>query len=172
VTATWLGRRVSRRDQRLDRTAASRTTTLASALGGYENALRAARSLWLASDHVGRMDFAPFARSLDKETRYPGLQNIGWREIVRDRDAARFVATARAEGVTDFTIRPPGRRAVYYLTRYSYPPGSRLGLDARVTPASSPAWTAPATPGRPPSAAGSRSTTTPGPRPAARSPTS
>jgi len=172
VTATWLGRRASRRDraarwsrvlralavavagiavsvlvargwqstvarqrdERLDRTAASRTTTLASALGGYENALRAARSLWLASDHVGRMDFARFARSLDKETRYPGLQNIGWRELVRDRDAARFVATARAEGVTDFTIRPPGRRAVYYVTRYSYPPGSRLGLDARVNP--------------------------------------
>jgi CHASE1-domain containing sensor protein len=44
------------------------------------------------------------------------------------------VAGARAEGVTDFTIRPPGRRPVYYVTRYSYPPGSRLGLDARLNP--------------------------------------
>jgi diguanylate cyclase (GGDEF)-like protein len=134
VARGWQHTVARQRDERLDRTAASRTTTLASALGGYENALRAARSLWLASDNVSRMDFGRFARSLDKETRYPGLQNISWREIVRDRDAARFVAAAHAERVTDFTIRPPGRRPVYYLTRYSYPPGSRLGLDARVNP--------------------------------------
>jgi diguanylate cyclase (GGDEF)-like protein len=134
VARGWQDTVARQRDERLDRTKASRTITLASELGGYENALRAARSLWLASDDVGRKDFGRFARSLDKESRYPGLQNISWREIVPDQDAARFVARARAEGVTSFTIRPPGRRPVYYVTRYSYPPGSRLGRDARAIP--------------------------------------
>jgi diguanylate cyclase (GGDEF)-like protein len=134
VARGWQDTVARQRDERLDRTKASRTITLASELGGYENALRAARSLWLASDDVGRKDLGRFARSLDKESRYPGLQNISWREIVPDQDTARFVARARAEGVTSFTIRPPGRRPVYYVTRYSYPPGSRLGLDARAIP--------------------------------------
>jgi hypothetical protein len=38
------------REERLDRTAASRTVTISSALANDENALQAARSLWLASD--------------------------------------------------------------------------------------------------------------------------
>jgi Diguanylate cyclase, GGDEF domain len=50
------GRRpvTSQRDERLERTAASRMVTISSALAKYENALQAARSLWLASDSVGR----------------------------------------------------------------------------------------------------------------------
>ena len=134
VARGWQSTVTRQRDERLDRTAAALTVTIGAALGGYENALWAARSLWLASDHVSRKDFGRFARSLDRETRYPGLQNISWRQIVRDDQAAGFVAAARAEGVEDFTTRPPGRRPVYYVTRYSYPPGSRLGLDARANP--------------------------------------
>jgi diguanylate cyclase (GGDEF)-like protein len=134
VAKGWQSTVTRQRDERLDRTATARTVTIDSALGGYENALRAARSLWLASDHVSPKDFSRFARSLDREVRYPGLQNINWREVVRDDQAAGFVTAARAEGLDDFTIRPPGRRPVYYVTRYSYPPGSRLGLDARAIP--------------------------------------
>jgi diguanylate cyclase (GGDEF)-like protein len=133
----WQATVTSQRDERLDRTKTARTLTIRSALGQYENALQAARSLWLASDHVGASDFGTFARSLNLETRYPGLQNISWREVVRGQDAARFVARARTEGERGFTIRPPGRRPVYYVTRYSYPRtpfGSRLGLDGRANP--------------------------------------
>jgi len=134
VARGWQSTLTHQRDERLDRTATARTVTIGSVLGGYENALWAARSLWLASGHVSREDFGRFARSLDRETRDPGLQNISWRQVVRDDQAAGFVAAARAEGVEDFTIRPPGRRPVYYVTKYSYPPGSRLGLDARAIP--------------------------------------
>ena len=45
------------RDERLDRTAASRTVTINGALANYENALQAARSLWLASESVNRREF-------------------------------------------------------------------------------------------------------------------
>ena len=38
-------------------------------LGDYENALRAARSLWLASGKVDEEEFRIFVRSLDRETR-------------------------------------------------------------------------------------------------------
>jgi CHASE1-domain containing sensor protein len=60
------------RDERLDRTAASRTVTISGALANYENALQAARSLWLASESVSRQEFNTFARSLDLRDRLPG----------------------------------------------------------------------------------------------------
>ena len=128
---TTVGRQ---RDERLDRTASSRTASIEVALGDYEEALRAARSLWLASAGVGEEEFKIFVRSLDRETRYPGLQNISWREVVRGDEAARYEAAARAQGEEGFTIRPPGRRDVYYVTRYSYPSRLRIGQDARAIP--------------------------------------
>jgi CHASE1-domain containing sensor protein len=125
------------RDQRLDRTAASRTAAITGALATYENALQAARSLWLASDSVNRAEFSSFARSLNLGDRYPGLQGIGWRTVVTDDQAAGFVARTRRDGEPGFTIKPPGRRPVYYVTEYSYPRipfSSPLGADARAVP--------------------------------------
>jgi diguanylate cyclase (GGDEF)-like protein len=125
------------RDERLDRTAVSRTVTISSALANYESALQAARSLWLASNSVSRAEFNSFARSLDLGDRYPGLQTIGWRTVVTDDQAAEFVARNRADGEPGFAIRPPGRRPVYYVTTLSYPriPSSTsLGSDARAIP--------------------------------------
>jgi diguanylate cyclase (GGDEF)-like protein len=125
------------RDERLDRTAASRTVTVSSALANYENALQAARSLWLASRGVDRNEFSTFARSLDLRDRYPGLQAISWRSVVTDAERAGFVARTRKDGAPGFTITPAGRRPVYYITIYSYPRipfSSPLGADARANP--------------------------------------
>jgi diguanylate cyclase (GGDEF)-like protein len=137
VAMGWQSTIRSQRDERLDRGAASRTVTISSALANYENALQAERSLWLASDSVGRREFNTFARSLDLRDRYPGLQGIGWRSVVTADQAAGFVARARKEGEPTFAIRPPGPRPVYYVTLYSYPripSSSSLGTDARAIP--------------------------------------
>jgi len=134
----WQSTVTRQREERLDRAAASRTVTITGAMANYENALQAARSLWLASDSVSRSEFNAFARSLDLKDRYAGLQGIGWRSLVTDGDKAEFVARTRADGEASFTIRPPGRRPVYYVTLFSYPrlPSSTLlGADARADPA-------------------------------------
>jgi diguanylate cyclase (GGDEF)-like protein len=134
VARAWQSTVDHQRDERLDRSMTSRSATIEATLGDYEKALRAARALWLASGTVSQAEFRIFARSLDRETQYPGLQNISWREVVRDGAAAGYVATARAEGEPGFAIRPPGRRPVYYVTRYSYPSPLRIGQDARAIP--------------------------------------
>jgi diguanylate cyclase (GGDEF)-like protein len=137
VAGGWRDTVARQRDERLDRGAASRTATISSALGHYENALQAQRSLWVASTSVTRRDFARFAHTLDLGRRYPGLQGIGWREVVAAGDADRFVRRVRADGARGFSIRPPGRRPVYYVMKYSYPAnlfGAQLGLDARAIP--------------------------------------
>ena len=112
------------RDDRLDRAASSRTATIEGVMANYENALQAARSLWVASDSVSRQEFNAFARSLDLRDRYPGLQGIGWRLFV-------------TAGEPRVASRPAGRRPVYYVTLYSYPripSSSTLGADARAIP--------------------------------------
>ena len=133
----WQSTVTRQRDERLDRTAASRTVTISSALANYENALQAARSLWLASGSPSRKEFSIFARSLDLGDRYPGLQGIGWRTVVTDDQADEFVARTRKDKAPGFTITPPGRRPVYYVTLYSYPRlpfSDPLGADARANP--------------------------------------
>jgi diguanylate cyclase (GGDEF)-like protein len=136
IAGSWNAAVTRQRGERLDRTAVSRTTTIGNALSHYEDALQAERSLWLASTFVSRKDFKVFAATLDLPQRYPGLQRISWRSFVPDERADAFVAGARRDGAPHFTIRPPGRRPVYYVTLYSelssrY--GSTIGLDARAT---------------------------------------
>jgi diguanylate cyclase (GGDEF)-like protein len=137
IARGWDATVTRQRDDRLDRGAASRTTTIGNALGHYEDALQAERSLWHASTFVSCDDFRVFARTLDLPHRYPGLQRISWRAFVRDEQADAFVAKARRDGAPNFTIRPPGRRPAYYVTLYSELAsrfGSTIGLDARATP--------------------------------------
>src|SRR5918994_671469 len=137
LARAWESTVTRQRDERLDRTAASRTVTISSALANYENALQAARSLWLASGSVSRQEFSIFARSLDLTDRYPGLQGIGWRTVVTDDQTDEFVARTRKDGTPGFIITPPGRRPVYYVTLYSSPRlpfSDPLGADARANP--------------------------------------
>jgi CHASE1-domain containing sensor protein len=137
IARAWDATVTRQRDERLDHGAASRTTTLVSALRQYETALHAGRSLWLASTFVSRQEFSVFADSLNLRERYPGLQGIGWRSFVPDQQARDFVARVRKDGPPDFTIRPAGRRPVYYVTLYNEPArlfGATWGLDARATP--------------------------------------
>jgi len=74
IARGWQSTVSHQRDERLDRTKVSRTSAISGALANYENALQAARSLWLASDGVERSEFNTFARSLDLGDRYRGLQ--------------------------------------------------------------------------------------------------
>jgi diguanylate cyclase (GGDEF)-like protein len=137
IAGGWRSTVARQREERLERSAASRTTTISTALGRYENALQAQRSLWVASTSVTRPGFARFAHTLDLGRRYPGLQGIGWREVVPGGEADDFVRQARADGAPGFSIHPPGRRPVYYVMRYSYPVnlfGTQLGADARAVP--------------------------------------
>jgi diguanylate cyclase (GGDEF)-like protein len=137
IAQGWQATITRQRDERLDRTAVSRTATVGAMLAHYEDALLAERSLWLASTFVSREDFRNFASTLDLQDRYPGLQRIGWREQVPGQARARFLARARRDRAPHFTIRPPGQRPIYYVTLYSElasKVGSTIGVDARTDP--------------------------------------
>ena len=122
---------------RLDRTAASRTTAVGNAIRRYQDVLMAERALVLASTFVSRADFHAFADALEFRRMYPGLQSIGWYADVPGRRLAGFLASARHDGPAGFQVTPPGRRPAYYVALYSEPggrAGPAPGSDARLDP--------------------------------------
>src|SRR5919197_86223 len=123
---------------RLDRTAASRTTAVGNAIRRYQDVLMAERALVLASTFVSRADFHAFADALEFRRMYPGLQSIGWYADVPGRRLAGFLASARHDGPAGFQVTPPGRRPAYYVALYSEP-GGRAGLGVRLVPGARPA---------------------------------
>jgi len=101
-------------------------------MANYENALQAARSLWIASGSVSRGEFNAFARSLDLRDRYAGLQGIGWRSLVTDGQRAEFLARARADRAPGFTIRPAGRREEFAILFPDCPLDNALEIAERL----------------------------------------
>jgi len=111
VANGWQSTVVRQRHERLDRAAASRTATIEGVMANYENALQAARSLWVASDSVSRNEFNNFARSLDLPERYPGLQGIGWRSLVTDAHRPAFWPRPGPTSPGSPSGRPAGGRS-------------------------------------------------------------
>jgi PAS domain S-box-containing protein len=78
----------------------------------YEEVLRATRGHFLTSE-VTRDGFRQFVASLGLAERYPGIQGVGYAEVVPPSALAAHVARVRAEGFPDYAVRPPGERATY-----------------------------------------------------------
>ena len=87
----------------------------------YEQVLRGGSALFVASDRVTRADWREYVKAIDIETSFPGIQGIGFAQIVRPEELARHVAEIRAEGFPDYQIRPAGRRELYTSIVYLEP---------------------------------------------------
>jgi CHASE1-domain containing sensor protein len=109
VAQEWRSTVTRQRVERLDRTAASRTITITDAMANYENALQAARSLWLASTSVSRSEFNAFARSLDLKDRYTGSRaSAGGRWSPTARRPSSWPAPGRTARKASRSGRPAG----------------------------------------------------------------
>ena len=95
----------------------------------YEQVLRSGAAYIAASKGVSRQEWRDFIAHLQLEERFPGIQSIGYAQRVMDADRAAHVKRARAEGLVDFDIRPPGERPQYAPILYNEP---YVGRNARV----------------------------------------
>jgi signal transduction histidine kinase/CHASE1-domain containing sensor protein/CheY-like chemotaxis protein len=102
---------------------------LTNRLGNYLQVLHGARGLFSASEKVGRKEFKTYIAYLDLANHYPGIQGVGYSLIVPAAQKNNYLASIRAEGFPDFSIRPDGAREIY--TSISYiEPFSALNLRA------------------------------------------
>ncbi|MDD2721226.1 MAG: GGDEF domain-containing protein [Gallionella sp.] len=92
---------------------------------GYEQVLRGGVGLFLASDEVTRKDWQAYVSNLQIEADWPGIQGIGYADMVAAVDRDAYITSVRREGFPDFTIRPQGARQQYSSITYLEPFNAR-----------------------------------------------
>jgi diguanylate cyclase len=87
----------------------------------YEQVLRATRGLFVVRGEVTRGMFRTYVDTLNLTENYPGIQGIGFSAFIPATEKARHIAAVRAEGFSDYTIRPEGERDFYSAIVYLEP---------------------------------------------------
>jgi diguanylate cyclase (GGDEF)-like protein len=117
-----------------DQRAREVTNQLALRVNAYVQSLRSVQALFASSDSVTRTEFSTFVQSQQITTEVPGLQALGYIELVEHAQLARHVARVRAEGVDGYALVPPGERDLFAPVVFIEPlnPQTRrvLGYDA------------------------------------------
>jgi PAS domain S-box-containing protein len=91
----------------------------------YISILRAGAGAFTAKGLPTPEDFRGFTTRLELQTRYPGIQGIGYSARVRPQEINALVAAQRRLGNVDFRVWPEEPRAQYHTILYLQP------LDAR-----------------------------------------
>jgi len=82
-------------------------------LGAYALILRGGAALFAASRTVDRNEWRAYVETLRASGSVPGVQGIGFAQVIAPDQLAAHVAGIRAEGFPDYSVRPPGDRALY-----------------------------------------------------------
>jgi two-component system sensor histidine kinase QseC len=102
-------------------------------LQNYELVLNGAAGLFRASHEVGRKEFSEYVDTLKLAGNYPGIQGVGFSQVVRPQDKPGHLARIRGEGFPDYDIRPAGRRELYtsivYLEPFDWRNQRAFGYD-------------------------------------------
>lgn len=87
----------------------------------HESILLGAAGLFDASDTVSRADWRAYAERLRLDERYPGIQGIGFTQMLDAQELPAFENEVRAEGFPEFRMHPPGQRERYGVIRLIEP---------------------------------------------------
>ncbi|HET9598842.1 MAG TPA: CHASE domain-containing protein [Anaeromyxobacteraceae bacterium] len=127
VTASYVARAVRlAQDARFQEVSARATDAVRERMDAYLATLRSARGLFDGGRPPTRSEFRSFVSSLELPRFYPGIQGIGWVEVVRAADVERHEAQVRADGLPDYRVWPrePPRDPLTAIT-YLEPPDWR-----------------------------------------------
>lgn len=98
-------------------------STIISRLMTYQDILLAGTGLFAASEKIERGEWQRFVSSLKIEAHYPGIQGIGFSQLIAPQDKEAHIAEVRAEGdfFAKYTIKPEGVREQYTSILYLEP---------------------------------------------------
>ena len=104
----------------------------------YEQVLWSGAALMNASSEVTRADFRHFVDTLHIAERWPGIQGIGYAVVVPPGQLQSHIASIRAEGFPDYTVKPAGQRdqytAIVYLEPFDWRNQRAFGYDMYSNP--------------------------------------
>ena len=90
-------------------------------LSTYEQVLRGARGLFMASESVDRREFSEYVAALRLDEHYPGIQGVGYAHLIPAARLAAHEAEIRRQGFPAYAVRPPGPRDPYSSIIYLEP---------------------------------------------------
>ena len=141
TAAVWLGARAdAERDANADFEYRARelVNNIAMRMQTYVQVLYGAQGLFASSDYVDRSEFRAYVERQELNQHFAGLQGVGYMRLVAGPQREAHIAAIRADGFPDYTITPPGVRALYAPVVYLEPfSGSNLqafGYDAYSEP--------------------------------------
>ncbi|HOX60788.1 MAG TPA: CHASE domain-containing protein [Candidatus Magasanikbacteria bacterium] len=85
------------------------------------------RGLFEASESVARDEFNAYSRAISLEKIYPGVNAVGYQEIVSDTDKQRFIEDIRKDtsvdplGYPNVSVFPESVRDQYLVLKYGFP---------------------------------------------------
>ena len=115
--------------QSLDETAVKRfafscdqvTLEIQERLGTYEQILRGSGAFFSASNGIERKEWKAYVASLRAERSTLGMQGIGFAPVILSDRLGTHVAGIHGEGLAEYTVYPPGERAIYTPIAYFEP---------------------------------------------------
>lgn len=114
------------------------STRIEQSMASYEHVLRGVQGLFAASGRVGREEFRAYVDALQLDANFAGIESFGVLLIVPHVEKERHMATIRAQGLPEYTIKPEGTRDVYAPVIQIEPFAERkvgeFGLDAYSDP--------------------------------------
>ena len=81
-------------------------------LNTYAQILRGGAGLFAASDTVTRSEWAAYVEKLHPDESVPGVQGIGFAQLIPPGQFDNHIKRIRREGFPNYSVRPPGERAI------------------------------------------------------------
>ena len=90
-------------------------------LNAYAVILKGGAGLFEASDSVSRQEWRNYTIKLNAQQSVPGVQGIGFAQIITPNQLTAHTEATRREGFTDYTVHPVGQRDLYTSIIYLEP---------------------------------------------------
>lgn len=90
-------------------------------LHSYEQVLNGTAGLFSVSADVSASTFAAYVRGLKLEEQLPGIQGVGFAQLIRPEEKQQHIAQVQASGRGYYQIRPAGQRQLYSSVVYLEP---------------------------------------------------
>lgn len=107
--------------KRFDEIATAQRDILIGRMKDYEQVLLGAAGLFASSEEVERHEWRVYVDALRLHLTLPGIQGVGYAQMIEAKDKARHEAKIRSEGFPSYAISPPGERDLYSSIIYLEP---------------------------------------------------
>ena len=87
----------------------------------HEQILLGGAGLFDVNGLVSRAQWRTYVDRLSLQKHYPGIQGVGFSQVIQPDALEAHIAALRAEGFSEYTVRPEGRRALYTSIVYLEP---------------------------------------------------